>query len=124
MRQLRLDEVAFCQPGGEGTRAEAAKPVDLGHLCAQTMEDRDLQAEVLKLFIHAAEMFVVQLDGADSERRYSLAHKLKGSARAIGAFALADHAARLEKHPDDATVLKAVRDEIVRVEDFIASILR
>ena len=124
MRQLRLEEVAFCQPGGEGTRAAASKPVDLTHLGAQTMDDRDLQSEVLKLFIHSAEMFVVQLDGADSERRRSLAHKLKGSARAIGAFALADKAAKLEDHSDDAAVLKAVRDEIVRVEDFIASILR
>ena len=98
--------------------------MDLTHLGAQTMEDRDLQSEVLKLFIHSAEMFVVQLDGADDERRRSLAHKLKGSARAIGAFALADKAAKLEEHGDDAAALKAVRDEIVRVEDFIASILR
>ncbi|MCC0029468.1 MAG: Hpt domain-containing protein [Brucellaceae bacterium] len=124
MRQLRLEEVAFCQPGGEGTRAAASQPVDLAHLGAQTMDDRDLQSEVLKLFIHSAEMFVVQLDSADGKRLRSLAHKLKGSARAIGAFALADKAAELEERSDDAAVLKAVRDEIVRVEDFIASILR
>ena len=124
MRQLRLEEVAFCQPGGEGTRAAVRKPVDLAHLGKQTMEDRDLQSEVLKLFIHAAEMFVFQLDGADDDRRRSLAHKLKGSARSIGAFALADHAEKLEEQPADAAVLKNVRDEIVRVEDFIASILR
>ena len=124
MRQLRLEEVAFCQPGGEGTRASVRKPVDLAHLGKQTMEDRDLQSEVLKLFIHAAEMFVFQLDGADDDRRRSLAHKLKGSARSIGAFALADHAEKLEEQPADAAVLKNVRDEIVRVEDFIASILR
>ncbi len=124
MARVRLEDVAFCQPGGEGGTAQTSKPVDLTHLGAQTMGDRDLQSEVLKLFIHSAEMFVVQLDSADADRRRSLAHKLKGSARAIGAFKLADHAASLEEAPDSAAVLKRVRDEIVRVEDFIASILR
>lgn len=124
MRQLKLEEVAFCQPGGEGTRAERQKPLDLAHLGAQTLDDRDLQSEVLKLFIHAAELFTAQLAEADDAARRALAHKLGGSARAIGAFALSDLTEALEKAPGDAGLLDAVEDEIVRVKDFIASILR
>lgn len=124
MRQLKLEEVAFCQPGGEGTRAEQQKPLDLGHLAAQTLDDRDLQSEVLRLFIHATEMFTAQLAEADDAARKALAHKLGGSARAIGAFTLSELTEVLEKTPGDASALKAVQDEIVRVKDFIASILR
>ena len=124
MRQLKLEEVAFCQPGGEGTRAEQKKPLDLAHLGAQTLDDRDLQNEVLKLFIHSTEMFAAQLAEADDAARKALAHKLGGSARAIGAFALSELAGVLERAPGDASALNAVQNEIVRVKDFIASIQR
>ena len=41
-------------PGGEGAAAPRARPVDLAHLARQTLGDRALEQEVLKLFLHQA----------------------------------------------------------------------
>ena len=59
-------------------------PLDLDHLSRMTLGDAELEQEVL-----AAMAALPAETGA-------LAHKLKGSARGIGAFAVADAAASLE----------------------------
>ncbi|HSO48052.1 MAG TPA: Hpt domain-containing protein [Rhizobiaceae bacterium] len=78
-------------------RREGGKPVDLVHLSAQTMGDRALEAEVLRIFLSQAPVWMDALTrtGGNTARREA-AHTLKGSARAIGAFRLADLAAEAE----------------------------
>ena len=87
--------VAAIQPVDE--RAAARFPIDLNHLHRQTMGDRYLQREVLKIFLrHSAEQ-IERLKTAESvpERRET-AHGLVGSAKAIGAFAVAHIAGEIE----------------------------
>jgi HPt (histidine-containing phosphotransfer) domain-containing protein len=72
-------------------------PIDLNHLHRQTMGDRHLQREVLKIFLrHSAEQ-IERLKTAESvaERRET-AHSLVGSAKGIGAFSIAYIAGEIE----------------------------
>jgi HPt (histidine-containing phosphotransfer) domain-containing protein len=75
--------------------ATAQRPVDLAHLARQTMGNRELEREVLHLFVRQAEM-VLQGLGTPGADRATLAHTLLGAARGIGAHRVATAAARLE----------------------------
>jgi HPt (histidine-containing phosphotransfer) domain-containing protein len=77
------------------------RPVDLEHLARYTGGDRALNAEVLTLFIGQAEQLIarlrIHLDKADAKGWHEVNHALKGAARGIGAFELADAADTAEK---------------------------
>ena len=70
-------------------------PIDTGHLAQMTLGDTSLEREVLAMFSAQAAGLVGKLATLPSDA-LALAHTLKGSARAIGAFAVADAAAVLE----------------------------
>lgn len=73
----------------------AARPVDLAHLARQTHGNRDLEREVLHLFLIQSERLMKRLLAGDGVRA-ELAHALVGSARGIGAWTVADIAAAVE----------------------------
>ncbi len=82
---------------GALARAEKQSPIDLVHLARQTMGDRELEKELLALFDRQAAQIADQLATAESgAESANLAHKLKGSARAIGAAAVAAAAENYE----------------------------
>ncbi len=121
----------------ESARDEStAEPViDLVHLSKQTLGDAALETELLRLFEEQALAFAARLrapapqneTARDIQQRIVLAHTLKGSSRAIGAFALADAAQAYEDalragDPDvDASprrllaALESAREEISRL---------
>lgn len=70
-------------------------PIDFEHLKRMTLGDAGLEQEVLAMFSAQAVRLVKTLAAMPSDAA-ALAHTLKGSARAIGAFAVAEAAARLE----------------------------
>jgi HPt (histidine-containing phosphotransfer) domain-containing protein len=70
-------------------------PIDFEHLSRMTLGDPALESEVLAMFVAQSAKLLDQLTTFPPEGR-ALAHTLKGSARAIGAFAVAEAAARLE----------------------------
>jgi hypothetical protein len=53
-----------------------------------------------------------------------MAHGLKGSARGVGAFAIADCVTAIERNPDDALAWKRLDSLVEAVADFIAAIGR
>jgi HPt (histidine-containing phosphotransfer) domain-containing protein len=116
--------VAFAMPGGEGAAPSRSRPVDLAHLAKQTLGDRSLEQEVLQLFIHQAVSARDEIVHASTAERLRLAHNLKGSARGIGAFAIADCVAEIESQPDDKHLIKRLASLIDEVRDFIAAINR
>ena len=116
--------VAFSMPGGETCGKARSRPVDLVHLARQTLGDREVEREVLDLFIHQAVSVREKILSADTKQRLFMAHGLKGSARGIGAFAIADCAAVIEKDPEDVHALKRLGVLIDEVRDFIAAISR
>jgi HPt (histidine-containing phosphotransfer) domain-containing protein len=73
-------------------------PLDIQHLDVQTGRDLALQREVLTLFLDQAAQMIAGLRDATMApaRRADLAHRLKGSARAIGAFGVAEAAEAVE----------------------------
>lgn len=70
-------------------------PIDFAHLNRMTLGDPGLEREVLAMFSAQAAKLIRQI-AALAENAGALAHTLKGSARAIGAFAVADAASRFE----------------------------
>ncbi|MDG4881366.1 MULTISPECIES: Hpt domain-containing protein [unclassified Mesorhizobium] len=116
--------IAFSMPGGDVSGTAGSRPVDMAHLARQTMDDRALEQEVLALFVQQALSVRDKIADADAKERVLLAHSLKGSARGIGAFAVAECAAAIEKQPEDARILKKLGVLIEEVRDFIAAISR
>jgi HPt (histidine-containing phosphotransfer) domain-containing protein len=69
--------------------------IDTAHLRRMTLGERDLEREVLFLFAEQSRDLAERLAAAPAAA-LALAHTLKGSARAIGAFGVADAAQSLE----------------------------
>lgn len=124
MRMRGDIRIAFSMPGGDVSGTAGSRPVDMAHLARQTMDDRALEQEVLALFVQQALSVRDKILDADAKERVVLAHSLKGSARGIGAFAVAECAAAIEKQPEDARTLKKLGILIEEVRDFIAAISR
>lgn len=86
----------------DDARAGAGEPavLDLVHLSRQTFGDHALEIELLTLFERQASQLSARLAGArapgDAGARMELAHMLKGSARSVGAFAVAASAEAYE----------------------------
>ncbi len=124
MQSVRVETLAFDRPGGEEGHPSRARPIDLVHLARQTFGDRALEAEILQLFASQAASARHSLRAAGAEDRKRLAHGIKGSARGVGAFPLADAAAVLELQPSSTAQVRIVEERIDEISDFIASISR
>src|SRR3954471_15125234 len=70
-------------------------PIDFEHLKRMTLDDAGLEQEVLAMFTAQSAKLMAALATLPGDAP-ALAHTLKGSARAIGAFGVAEAAARLE----------------------------
>jgi HPt (histidine-containing phosphotransfer) domain-containing protein len=90
-------------------------PIDTGHLQRITLGDTVLERQVLSMFAAQTLRLVATLASLPPDAG-ALAHTLKGSARAIGAFAVADAAGALEralKNGDDPSSAFAELNELV-----------
>ena len=70
-------------------------PIDLEQLRRMTLGDEALEHEVLAMFSAQSGRLIEALANMPADTA-AIAHTLKGSARAIGALAVADAASRLE----------------------------
>jgi HPt (histidine-containing phosphotransfer) domain-containing protein len=86
--------------------------IDLVHLSRQTRGDGALENELLRLFANQAQQILLRIEEerlpGDGHWRADLAHRLKGSARAIGAFPLG---AAAEAYEDAVREDRAELDE-------------
>jgi HPt (histidine-containing phosphotransfer) domain-containing protein len=102
-------------------------PIDFAHLSRMTLGDAGLEREVLAMFSEQSARLVGRL-AALPEDAGALAHTLKGSARAIGAFAVADAAGRLEEvlasGADPAATLTGLGSAVAMARTAIDTILR
>jgi HPt (histidine-containing phosphotransfer) domain-containing protein len=102
-------------------------PIDFEHLGRMTLGDAILEHEVLAMFAAQAVglMRALAILPADTGE---LAHKLKGSARAIGAFQVADAAGWLEtavlNGDDPVQALAELTDTVEQARTAIDAILR
>ena len=102
-------------------------PIDTEHLQRMTLGNAGLEREVLAMFSAQTVSLIGRLMTFPADAG-ALAHTLKGSARAIGAFAVAGAAERLEaavQQGDDAlTSLAELRDAVTEARAAIDAILR
>jgi HPt (histidine-containing phosphotransfer) domain-containing protein len=102
-------------------------PIDIEHLQRMTLGDARLEREVLAMFSAQAASLVGSLATLPPDAG-ALAHTLKGSARAIGAFAVADAAAELEaalhSGNDPSEALAGLGDAVALARSAVDAILR
>lgn len=69
--------------------------IDFDHLEKQTMGDKELAREVMQIFIDQMQLQMDQLSAGSPDLKEK-AHSIKGSARGIGAWGLAECAESVE----------------------------
>lgn len=84
-------------------------PIDMEHFEAATFGDRALQHEVLGLFDVQAEKLLETIRNGGSKAQAEAAHALKGAARGIGAFLVAEEAEKIEQGDSSAVERLAER---------------
>ncbi len=77
-------------------REQKPMTIDEDHLGRMTLGDRSLEREVLEIFARQTTLTLERIAGAAPARAAAAAHTLKGSARGIGAWRVAQAAERLE----------------------------
>ncbi len=107
-----------------GAPTVGKKPIDFDHLAQQTMGDKDLEMEVLQLFSRSVRAALHEMAGADDKTVMATAHRLKGSAQAIGASAVSEAAAAVEEKGNDSTLIAKLAAAIVEAENFILKLCR
>ncbi len=91
----------FVEPG-----LDQPSIIDERHLGQMTLGDRSLEREVLEIFARQTVLMLERITGAEPALAAAAAHTLKGSARGVGAWRVAQAAERLER----AAAGKAGRD--------------
>lgn len=82
--------------------------IDEEHLGRMTLGDASLEREVLEIFARQIALMLKRIVGAEPTVAAAAAHTLKGSARGIGAWRLAQAAERLEEAVADRLCGEAV----------------
>jgi HPt (histidine-containing phosphotransfer) domain-containing protein len=105
------------------------RPIDLEHLSRMTLGEASLEREVLQLFGRQAEMLMVRMQTAAPAVVAAAAHTLKGSARGIGAWQVADAAEQVElatraAEPEIRAAVSRVCRALDEVSAAIAELLR
>ncbi len=100
--EIRRVQGNKARPGGSG----GAGALDLEHLDRATFGDPALRRDVLALFDRQAGQLLAEIAAAaEPAARGEIAHRLRGAALGIGAQAVAEAAAALERSPEDAGLL-------------------
>jgi HPt (histidine-containing phosphotransfer) domain-containing protein len=94
-------------PSEPGT-STSQPAIDLVHLGRMTLGEKSLEAEVLALFDRQAGMLFARMEWAAPPAAAAFAHTIKGSARGIGAWRVAEAAEAVERAADGSADLAAV----------------
>lgn len=118
--------------GHRGSAMVANTVIDLEHLAKYTGGDQALNAEIMRLFDGQATELVGRLqsilEARDAKSWKEVTHTLKGAARGIGAFPMADAAAALEPidladHARASTGIGVLKQRSDAVQAFIKTYL-
>lgn len=106
------------------------RPVDLVHLSRYTLGNRSLEREVLSLFLTQSTIYLQRLKDAGTDKDWmDAAHTIKGSAKSIGAWQLAQSAETAEtlksaaRKSGSADVLAELERLIGETNDYINTLL-
>ena len=94
--------------------------LDLAHLARQTMGDARLEQEILALFLLQCESCEKTLSlPSVTAKRIEIAHQMKGCAKAVGAWDIAQTAGLLEKNPGKAELVSKLCDQIHLIKEYL-----
>jgi HPt (histidine-containing phosphotransfer) domain-containing protein len=97
-------------------------PIDRAHLSSQTGGDTELEYELLALFADQCVKHLDTIRRANAKLGSDAAHTLKGAARAIGAWTVADAAERVEKSLVGRSVAEGLGELSVATDEVRAAI--
>lgn len=98
-----------------------SKPIDLVHLSSLTMGDKELQLDVLKMFLAQIPNYLEMIKQSDThDEIYRAAHTLKGAASNVGAFNLADLARRAED--SNSFPISEILSELNDITEYISEL--
>ena len=83
--------------------------IDVPELDQQTFHDPQIRREIIGMFLEQAPVILAGINGSTGAARADIAHRLRGSALALGASALAEAASRLEFAPGNDEALNNTR---------------
>jgi HPt (histidine-containing phosphotransfer) domain-containing protein len=101
-----------------------ASPIDLVHLARQTGGDTDLELELLALFSDQCVKHLDTIRHANAKLGSDAAHTLKGAARAIGAWHVAETAERVEHALSHRSVAEGFGELAVAADEARSAIAR
>ena len=100
----------------EPNREQTQSIIDEGHLGRMTLGDRSLEREVLEIFARQTVLMLERIVATKPALAAAAAHTLKGSARGIGAWRVAQAAERLERAVGDDGGDEAVNAAVAELE--------
>ena len=104
--------------------ASAANPVDLVHLSRQSLGDRSLENEILRLFHSQSKLYLDRLENAKTvDERNMAAHTVVGSARGLGAWKVAKEAELVEQSCGQGCDVSALRAAVEEANAYIDALL-
>jgi HPt (histidine-containing phosphotransfer) domain-containing protein len=81
----------------DAPREQSPAAIDEDHLRRMTLGDRSLEREVLEIFARQTVLLLGRMAGREPAFAAAAAHTLKGSARGVGAWRVAQAAERVEQ---------------------------
>ena len=104
--------------------ASANNPVDLVHLSRQSLGDRSLETEILRMFHSQSKLYMDRLENAKTaEERKMAAHTVVGSARGLGAWKVASEAELVEQAAGRACDVSSLKEAVEEANDYIEALL-
>jgi HPt (histidine-containing phosphotransfer) domain-containing protein len=117
------------EPISAPSLAPLAAPIDREHLARMTLGERSLEREVLELFDRQSDMLFARMCKSTPEVAAAAAHTLKGSARGVGAWRVANAAEAVElaaagRAAEIKAALGALKAAVDETKAAIAELLR
>lgn len=116
-----MAQTAFASQLDEDTGAPGKhRVIDLVHLARQTLGDRGLEQEILRIFAQSSKSYLRGVTDANSEQELKLSlHSLKGASAGIGANGLAQAArtAEIELRENGSVQAESIADIAFAVEE-------
>jgi HPt (histidine-containing phosphotransfer) domain-containing protein len=106
-----------------------AEPFDRAHLARYTLGSPTLEREILGLFLAQLPLSIEQLRFAATDREWQIAaHTIKGSARAVGAWAIAalardaEQSSAIDDEAERDRILASLEAACESAESYVAAI--
>jgi DNA-binding response OmpR family regulator len=119
-RLLRVVEQVMRGQAGTPSGQDAQPVIDLVHLSGFTDGDRQLEDELLTLFLSSADVYLTRMREAlrTGQSWKPVAHALKGASANLGARRVMELALAAERSPPSAAQLEALRASVEEVRGF------